>query len=83
MEDDATATASVGRRPVHTRRIVCEGFARDDGLFDIEGTLTDTKPFALALPERRLEAGQPIHQMRVRLTIDREFVIRNADAQTP
>lgn len=78
---DAPPSAS-GRRPVHTRRVVCEGFVRHDGLFDIEGTLIDTKPFALVLPEGLVDGGQPIHQMKVRLTIDRDFVIRDTEAQT-
>ena len=82
MSDAARAIPAVGRRPVHTRRVVCEGFARDDGLFDIEGTLTDTKPFVLALPERVVDVGRPIHQMKVRLAIDRDFVIHEAEART-
>jgi hypothetical protein len=82
MSDAPRAIPAVGRRPVHTRRVVCEGFARDDGLFDIEGTLTDTKPFVLALPERVVDVGRPIHQMKVRLAIDRDFVIHEAEART-
>ena len=61
-----------GRRPLHLRRIHCEGFERDDGLIDLEGTLIDTKPEPLKLVSRVVPAGAPIHQMRVRLTIDRE-----------
>ena len=33
----------VSRSPVHTRRIECRSYRRDDGLFDIEGHLTDRK----------------------------------------
>lgn len=69
-----------GRRPLHLRRIHCEGFERDDGLIDLEGTLIDTKPIPLALVSRVVPAGEPIHQMRVRLTIDRERRIVDARA---
>jgi len=31
----------VGRQHLHTRRVVCQGFFRDDGLWDIEGRITD------------------------------------------
>ena len=31
--------APVSRKRLHTRRVVYEGFRRDDGLFDIEGHL--------------------------------------------
>ena len=51
-------------RPVHLRRIECTGFAREDGLFDIEGRLTDTRPEPLALAERTVPAHAPIHRMR-------------------
>jgi len=73
---------AVARRPVHLRRIECAGFARDDGLFDIEGTLIDTKPVDLDLPERRIPANAPIHHMSLRLAVDRDFVIHEAVART-
>lgn len=76
------ASDGVSRRPVHLRRIECAGYARDDGLFDIEGRLIDTKPYDLVLPERPLSAHQPIHQMTVSLTIDRDFLIHAVEART-
>jgi hypothetical protein len=36
---------AVDRSASHTRQIVCEGFERADGLYDIDGWLTDTKAF--------------------------------------
>ncbi len=66
------------RKPLHLRRISCEGFLRDDGLIDLEGLLVDTKPVPLPLVTREVPPGEPIHQMRVRLTIDRELNIRDA-----
>ena len=66
------------RTPLHLRRISCEGFLRDDGLYDLEGLLIDTKPVPLPLVTREVPAGESIHQMRVRLTIDREMTIVDA-----
>jgi Protein of unknown function (DUF2889) len=64
------------RRSLHLRRISCEAFEREDGLFEIEGLLVDTKPTAIRLLDRReIPAGDVIHQMRVRLTADRERLI--------
>lgn len=80
--NDTSAAAPVQRRPVHLRRITCQAYERDDGLFDIEGTLLDTKPTALALPERELAPGEPIHRMTVRIAVDRDFHIHEADART-
>jgi hypothetical protein len=74
------APPPAARQPLHLRRISCEGFLRDDGLIDIEGLLIDTKPAPLQLVNKALAAGDPIHQMRVRLTIDRERRIVDANA---
>lgn len=68
------------RRAVHSRRISCEGFVRDDGLYEVEGLLVDTKPQPLHLPNRDVSAGEAIHQMRIRLTIDRDRCIVDARA---
>lgn len=77
-----TSNPSGGRRRLHLRRIICEGFARDDGLIDIEGTLIDTKPFAIEMAEKSLSADEAIHQMTVCLTIDRQRNIVDAQART-
>jgi len=59
------------------------GYARDDGLFDIEGHLTDRKPVPFAADAGVLvRAGDAIHEMWVRLTIDEGFVIRDVAADT-
>jgi hypothetical protein len=70
------------RTPVHTRRITCEGFEREDGLFEIEGLLIDTKPIALQLVTGPVPAGTPIHQMRVVMVIDRQRTILQVRAST-
>lgn len=60
-----------------------QGYARDDGLFDVEGHLTDCKPvdFQINVGPRRA-AGEPIHEMWIRLTIDKELVVREVVAAT-
>jgi hypothetical protein len=69
--------APVPRRPVHTRRIAFEGFLRDDGLWDIDCQLSDTKSEEIVMRERGvLPAGEPVHLLRVRLTVDDGFTIR-------
>jgi len=74
------APPAAPRRPVHLRRITCEGFLRDDGLIDIEGLLIDTKPEPMRLVTKEVPAGSPIHQMRLRITVDRERRIVEASA---
>jgi hypothetical protein len=73
--------ASVPRVPVHTRRIAFEGFLRDDGLWDIDCELSDTKAETIHMRERgTLEPGEPIHLLRVRLTVDDSFTIREVQS---
>ncbi len=83
---DAAMTAGIpalvdGRKKLHLRRIFCEGFEREDGLIDIEGTLIDEKPFPIEMKERSLQAHEPIHWMRLCLTIDRQLLIHAVQAQ--
>ena len=70
------------RRRLHTRRIAFEGFQRDDGLFDLEARLTDVKDQALTLLSGVRRAGDLIHDMHVRVTIDRAFTIVDLVART-
>jgi len=71
------------RRPLHTRRIECRGYRRDDGLWDIEGHLTDTKDYAFANAHRgTIEPGEPLHDMALRLTVDDDLTIVAAEAVT-
>jgi hypothetical protein len=67
---------------VHTRRAIFECFRRDDGLWDVEGHLEDVKPFAVPLSSRRVEAGEPMHDMWLRLSIDSDMTILDALAVT-
>lgn len=76
------APTATGRRPVHQRRITCNGYLRDDGLWDIEGRLIDTQPQPLMLATGPLAAGEAIHEMLVCLTVDRELLIHDAWART-
>lgn len=72
------------RKHIHTRTIDCRGYERDDGLWDIEGHLTDVK--AIKWQRRHgvpdLEAGQPVHDMWIRLTIDLDMKIHDVVALT-
>ena len=69
------------RRHVHTRRVQVEGFLRDDGLWDVEASLIDDKPYAYDDFERgRRQPGEPVHKMSIRLTVDDDLVVRDAAA---
>lgn len=73
----------VSRHHVHTRDIRCYGYRRDDGLWDIEGQIVDTKTYSFENTDRGgIAAGEPIHDMRVRLTIDGDMTVVAAEAAT-
>ncbi|MEJ7931262.1 DUF2889 domain-containing protein [Ramlibacter sp. AN1015] len=65
------------RTPMHTRQVVYNGWRRDDGLWDLEAVLTDTKPFAADLYRPApLPAGSPVHDLSIRVTLDDAFVVQ-------
>ena len=75
--------APVERELIHTRAIDIRGYQRSDGLFDIEAHLMDTKTRGFRNLDRGfVEAGSPLHEMWVRLTIDDRMVIVESAAST-
>jgi hypothetical protein len=74
----------VSRKLMHTRQIECKGYEREDGLWDIEAQLTDTKtyPHSRRFGGRDRQPGEPVHHMWLRLTIDLDMHIRDAEAYT-
>jgi hypothetical protein len=71
-----------GRQPLHRRRIEIVGYKREDGLFDIEGHLVDAKDNPFPVGGAVLAPGEPVHDMWLRITVDREFRIVEAEAKT-
>lgn len=70
------------REALHHRDITLRGYKRADGCFDIEGHLVDTKTFPLKLASGPLPAGQALHEMWLRITIDRTLTIIDAAASS-
>ena len=66
----------------HTRRVRYEGYKRADGLWDIEAHLTDLKNHDFHLKTGVRRAGLPVHEMWLRITIDRSLNIVAADASS-
>jgi len=71
------------RAPLHERRLTIDGFEREDGLYDIEGRIVDTKTYAYDSDwHGRVEPGTPVHDMTIRLTVDDRLKIREVAAVT-
>jgi len=70
------------RELVHTRVVTCQGYKRDDGLWDIEGRIVDTKPYRFPNRDRGgwIEADEPLHDMSVRITINLQLEVIDAEA---
>ncbi len=71
------------RRHLHTRNISFAGYEREDGLFDIEAHMTDTKTYAFNNDWRgAVTPGMALHEMRVRVTVDEHFLVHEVQAVT-
>lgn len=71
---------SPGRKQHHTRQLNVQGYQRPDGLWEVEAHLLDTKPYRSPNHEKDgVEAGEPIHQFSLRITLDLDFRIHRVD----
>jgi hypothetical protein len=74
---------SSGRERLHKRDFAFEGYLRADGHYDIEGRMTDRKTYAFPNDFRgEIQADEPLHDMRIRVTIDGSFRILDVVAET-
>lgn len=67
----------------HTRSFSIEYFQRDDGLWEIDARLTDTKTIDFKLKSRTVPANTPLHDVLLRLTLDKQANIVDAIAVLP
>ena len=73
---------SARREPLHRRTIEIVGYRREDGLFDIEGRLLDRKDVEFPVGGRLKPPGEAVHDMWLRITVDRDLRIVDAHAAT-
>src|SRR5260370_1815495 len=75
--------APAPRELLHTRQIECQGFRRNDKLWEIEAHMTDRKSYSFPSEEQddgEVVAGTPIHDMWLRVTLDDSLVIQAIEA---
>lgn len=73
----------VARQQIHNRDIIMNGYRRDDGLWDIEAHLTDVKSYSFHTSGRGdVPAGEPIHGLWLRLTVDDDLTVRGVEIAT-
>ena len=71
------------REEMHNRTIEMRGYRREDGLYDIEGRITDIKTeFYQVSGGRPVPPNTLLHDMWVRLTIDEKLEVRMVESTT-
>ena len=66
----------------HTRTIQVDAYARDDGLWDLDARISDVKTRDIMLASGMRAGGTPVHDLKLRVTINRELVIMDAEASS-
>tara|TARA_B100000674_G_C37720378_1_gene859487 strand:+ start:280 stop:846 length:567 start_codon:yes stop_codon:yes gene_type:complete len=83
MNNKKQLSKPIKRLESHLRKINCAGYKRIDELLDIEGELIDTKEYDFPLSNGQTKKkGTPIHHMQVRITINNNLEILDAEAIT-
>jgi len=78
------SAAEITREELHFRRIDMRGYKRSDGLFEVEGRVTDRKSYEF-VPWRggkEVPAGEPLHDMGVRLVFDQSLKVHAVETFT-
>jgi hypothetical protein len=70
------------REASHQRSITIRAYARTDGLWDIEGHLTDAWSAPIPKADGMLPPGEPMHSMWLRMTVDKTATIVAVQAVT-
>tara|TARA_B100000963_G_scaffold317484_1_gene297957 strand:- start:21 stop:572 length:552 start_codon:yes stop_codon:yes gene_type:complete len=71
------------RKLLHNRNISLKGYVRYDDLFEIEAELIDTKNYDFQNHDRgTIKTNEPIHQMKIKLVLDENLLILDAEAKT-
>lgn len=78
----ALPIAAPERKLKHRRRIDVQIYSRGNGLWEVDARIDDTRPETVELATGPRLAGEPIHDMLLRLVVDEKFNIVEAGAQT-
>ncbi len=70
------------RKLMHRRSIDVHVYARDDGLWELDAQLKDVKTRDITLAGELRHAGDPVHEMLLRLVVDTQLTILEAGAAT-
>ncbi|CAN5879130.1 hypothetical protein BH11PSE12_BH11PSE12_24980 [soil metagenome] len=74
------STSTIRRALKHTRTITIQAFSREDGLWDLDAQITDTKTRDIVLASGVRPVGLPLHDLSLRITINTSFSIVDTEA---
>ena len=78
FQRDGAGLPDEAREELHWRRVDMRAFRRKDGLYEVEGRLTDRKPHHFepwSGGGRSVPAHEPIHDMGVRILFDENLLV--------
>ena len=80
----APLSVEVTRQEMHSRLIDMRGWGQSDGPYEVEGRVVDRKPHEFKSPNgfKVVPAGEPIHDMGVKLVFDSEMLVREVSTFT-
>lgn len=67
---------------MHSRATLVQVYAREDGLFEVEAELRDTKTRDMQLSAGVRKAGDPVHDMLLHLVVDAQLNILEAGSES-
>ena len=78
----ALPTASPERQLSHQRSIDVRVYSRGSGFWEVDATVRDVRTNDATTATGMLPAGQPVHDMLLRLVVDEKFNVIEAGART-
>jgi DUF2889 family protein len=63
------------REHIHTRTIAINAYRLKDGMMDVEGRITDVKPFDHQMMDSFRKKGEPVHDLSIRITLDDDLKV--------
>lgn len=81
MSQSTNSQTTPNRELIHHRSFDIKVFKRDDTLWDVEAQVIDTKGKDFNLVVVQLKKGEPVHFMKIKLTINTKMEILEASAE--
>jgi len=78
----ALPTATPHRQLKHRRHIDVQIYSRGNGLWEVDAEISDVKTRDVPMAGGTRRAGEPIHDMLLRLVVDEQFNIVEAGSET-